>query len=271
MRSPGYPPYVSKSIADIRKEHKKKQIEISSKLSLAVRELLQSMLRLNPLERAGVDQVLASPLFDKYKRPPFNYPLTTTEYNYMLESYVANTRGVAHLHLPRELDRLKSLHRESLASGKNVQEKTLIEEASTEYTSTFKSDTVRQTLCFDNHGSLKESLSDNLFDPGNDQCTLIDFPMLSAAKRNQSEFLAKDSMTVASELARGCDFGLGFSIYAFDWDCVVERQPAPADEFSFGVGRTETQPDKTFSELNPRVISIKRKQSNGKGSAGDSS
>lgn len=221
---------------------------------------------MDPAKRASVAQVLVSPLFDRYKKPPYHYPLTSVEYNQMLECYMANTCGVKHLHWPKELDRLRSIHRESVATGKNLSEETLLETASTEYTETFLSGTVRGAMCLMKKDGLRESISDALFDPGNEACTLYEFPGLGAGECPAGPLTAhqRDSMTIELELSMAdtpemqqrpleleIDYKLGWAGLGFKIPWMGEEKK------EVGQGPLST-------ELDPRVISIKRKQSDGK-------
>lgn len=224
------------------------------------------MLQMDPAKRAGVEEVLSSPLFDRYKKPPFHYPITPNQYNQMLECYMANTCGVKHLHLPKELDRLRSIQRESIASGKNLSEETLLGTASTEYTETFLSDTARGVMYVRKKDSIHESISDALFDPGNEECTLYEFPGLGSGE-GLVEPLAgtlRDSMSIEFETPPENTFELQTRPselevdYKLGWATLQFNVPWAGSE------RREGSQGVASTELDPRVISIKRKQSDGK-------
>lgn len=265
MRSLGYPPYCSKSIAEIRVEQKVKPIRLSSKLSAPVRQLLLSMLRIDPAQRAGLEEVLSSPLFAKYTTPPFHHPLTVAEYNFLLESYIGNTRGVQHLHLPQELSRIRSMNRMTITSNA-FPDKTTVAEGSTQGTVTQDGDLPSQLPPLELRDSCRESLSDFLFDPANEACTLYDFPThYGQHAPGENDPRTRDSITLAINLPMDEPFELDaedsitdsafFSVPQEDeirqpWPLLPRDPPAPTVDL--------------LSGLNPRIISIKRKQSAGK-------
>lgn len=245
-------------------EHKKKRIEISPRVSYSVRELLMSMLQVDPAKRATVDQLLASSLFDKYKKPPFHFPISPSQYQYVLGCYLMNTQGASNLHLPQEVCRLQSIHRDSLKSGRNVTESTILEEATSRYTSTYCSDTLGQTLAFDNMGSLHESISDLLFDPAHEECTLLDFQM--GPNKVHAEFQVpgmRDSLTAAISLMEGNDFGLGLNQGHFNYEVTMDQMEGQTAGPGSVLDSQAPKPELASFGLNPRIISIKRKQSDG--------
>lgn len=255
---------MSKSIADIKVEHKKKRIEIHPRVSFAVRDLVNSMLQLDPAKRANIDQILSSVLFDKYKKPPFHFPLSPSQYQYMLGCYLLNTQGASDLHLPQEISRLQSIHRDSITSGRNAPEKTILEEASTKYTSTYCSDTQGQNLAFDNNPSLHESLSDLLFDPGHEECTLSDFQMDPTKLGTDFQVPAmRDSLTAAISEMDGRDFGLGLNAGIFNYEASIGYPEGEMTCPGSPVDPPSLKPELASFGLNPRIISIKRKQSDG--------
>jgi serine/threonine protein kinase len=241
-----------------------KPIRVSPKLSAPVRKLLLSMLQIDPIQRAGVEEVLNSPLFSKYTSPPFHNPLTVAEYNYLLESYIGNTKGVQHLHLPQELSRLRSMHRMTITSN-TFPDKTIGAEGSTQGTITQDGDLPSQLPPLELRDSCRESLSDFLFDPANEACTLFEFPTYQGQQAGgENDARTRDSITLAINLPAGEPFELdsedsfAHSVFFSVPQDSETRQPWP-------LLPQESPPPFTdpMSGLNPRIISIKRKQSAG--------
>lgn len=227
-----------------------------------------SMLRFDPSQRAGVEQILASPLLAKYTSPLLHNPLTVTEFNYLLESYVNNTRGASHIHLPQELSRLRFMYRMSISNNGYPEKVLAIDgttlgvmgaEGSTLGTLTSHSDPPSQLPPLELRNTFKASISDVFFDPANDLCTLMDDPTDFGEERGLGfGERERDSMFMAPE------WPLEPAQPRFEIPAPPERFVFPEpSQFSlpWPVLMPEPRPQSSsLSELSPRIISIQRKQ-----------
>lgn len=208
------------------------------------------MLQLNPEHRADINQVLASPLFDVYKKPPFYFPLTPIQYNYMIESYIGNTKGVVHLHLPNEVHRIKTFNKDFRVTGKFS-----TEEAYTQCTNTFRSNLCMDTFTEEDIFSETELFEDGGMEQEKEDGTLYGYSIFPEKEKTRHEMDSLQDSFVPDE----------FSNFWNDVDSY--------EHFTFGHLQPETvalpkivvlEFGEGSSRLNPRIISIKRKHSGGK-------
>ena len=248
-----------------------KPIRVSSKLSQPVQDLLTSMLQMNPSDRAPIDDILSNSLFAKYTNPAIPSPLTVSEYGFLLKCYINNTHGVTHLHLPQELSRLRSMHRLTITSNNGCLEKPMAGDGSTQATVTIDSDLPSQLPPLELRESFRESLSDLLFDPANEECTLFEFPMdFNEDKTGEFDSRMRDSISRDINLTSDVPFEVDFpSEYLTSWSLQFDQLPSdPLTSQLTAIPWPVMTPEPRRvspgkSELNPRVISIKRKQSIG--------
>lgn len=208
------------------------------------------MLQLNPEHRADINQVLASPLFEVYKKPPFYTPLTAGQYNYMLESYIGNTKGVVHLHLPNEVHRIKSINKDFRVTGKFS-----TEEAYTQCTNTFRSNVYLDTFTEEDIFSEGEFLAEGFVGQEREDRTLLEGSLFPEREKTENGLDSLRDSFVPEEFT---NFWNDFDSYEhFNFGCLQPEQGT----------LTRVVPNESgegSSQLNPRIISIKRKHSGGK-------
>lgn len=224
------------------------------------------MLQLDPEKRADINQVLSDPIFDKFKKLPFYSPLSGNEYTYLLDSYLLNTKGVVHLHLPDELSKLRIIKKELSTSREiGIEKKTITEDYLTYCSSTMKSDSFPFNFPEIDGLSQHESLNDFLMGSHNEEMTVMGFPTFDEHYSMCKE--VKDSLSQPT-------FMESFPDHSFWKDELVDpyyyelSSVYPNDHFSYdtkmNIENNESSSPKNTHELNPRIISIKRKQSIGK-------
>lgn len=242
-------------------QHKNTTIKLSSQFSEQVHSLLFSMLQINPDFRPDINQVLENPIFNKFKQPPFYFPLTMSEYNYMLDCYLLNTKGADYLHLTEELMKLKTISTDTTKEEKINSKHELTSDGSTQRGSTFQSEIFQTTYPDDEIFSRHESLSEFLTEPNFDDLTVVDFRTVD--DQSKFESLPKDSMMLQTIY----DYSNDLNYWHEEFSCgnIHGFQPLNLNmpEFTCETKPVliNTDPQTTEYGLNPRIISIKRKLS----------